>query len=828
VTVPAVDQPVVPGEVSLGGKRYWVEGGVVRERKATQFAPPIRTGNPERSDQQFRSEVIWDDLTGGIGVINMDERQTPDRFSDSSLNTLIKGYWTLPPKVRTIALPAALTSAANVHRFAGAVSHDGYVYTMADQVPVRVGNLASPTVEYYDSAGSAWATSGGTVYVHTDYLSADPVVWKGDVWFPCGFESTGSLLRYDVSAQTFSAVVDSSAAKIPAVRLAVFDEDLYIVKYDGSVYTTNDNATTVTLTARGSVDTFSVLNGLVPHRNFAGDPAPWLASEGRLVMHDPAAGKVYPVGIDFPDKNPNNGRGLTVWDGDVWFGKGANVHQVVNGARIVRGPNVGDGLLKEMQGHVLDIDPSFDNYLVYAISGGQTHRTSSIMAYNRKGHHVLVKSAPSAGTGGTDDFTRADSALTMDGTGKTWAEGPGTWGITGNKAYCVTSAGTKNQAVASGKSLSGDYVGTNQSVQVTLSTNATGAQVIFRSDGNGATGTYYAIETYSAGYQLVRYVAGTPTVLQKMPTTAASGDVIKVDAYGYSYAVYVNGTLLHRGSLPALHHSMIFGGIGTNGTTTPRFDDFSITSLTQPTEFVHYHASNQSDVPGVLLFNGGANTATQGTLLQYVKLFDTTDNPNQFLSTDYESSGSVTLPWFDAGLGEVQKTGLSVQIRTLDCSATETVTVSYALDDSTSFTTLYKSDGTQSAITSDGVTTLYFDADQLGTYFYKVRLKVALASGSASLSPKVVFVKITYVRELDTLYAYDFFLDLSRPQPDGRPPLAAIADLRADVANRKLVKFAYNPGQSDDTKTCLILNYAGPMTTGPERAMKAQLALAEV
>ena len=40
-----------------------------------------------------------------------------------------------------------------------------------------------------------------------------------------------------------------------------------------------------------------------------------------------------------------------------------------------------------------------------------------------------------------------------------------------------------------------------------------------------------------------------------------------------------------------------------------------------------------------------------------------------------ESSGSVTLPWFDGGLADVQKTGLNVQIRTLNCSATETVTV---------------------------------------------------------------------------------------------------------------------------------------------------------
>lgn len=825
MTRPTVIKPLTPQEVFLGSNRYLLAPGTTVQRtKMTQVAAALRTGDATHADDQIASSVIWSDLTGGIGVINMNVQQSPDRFADSTLNTMVKDYWTLPPKVHTISIPSAVGAAKNLTRLVGAVSHRGYVYTMFDRTPLRISNLSDPKAEYYDSVGLAWVTSGGTVYATTDMLESNPVVWKSAIWFPCGGGASGVLLRYDVAAQTFSKVT-AAAAEIPAKRLAVFDEDLYILKYDGTIHSVDTDGTAVTLVARGSVDTFERLNGLVVARNLANDPAPFITTEGRVLTHDYFAGKTYPAGIDFNNKDPLNGSGAAVWDGDIWFGKDANLHQVTSGSRVVRGPNTGDGLVKEMQGHVSDTDASMDNYLIYCVSGGQTHRTSSIMAYNRRGHHVLVKSVPTSGTVGSDDFIRADSAVTM---GASWIQTPGTWGIASNKAYCAVSAGTLNQALTTGRTLGGSMVGANQSVQVVLSTNPVGTQVIFRSDGLGAAATYYAVQTTAAGYRLVSYAAGTPTTLHNVVCTPANGDILWIDAFETSFSLYVNSALLHQGTLPTFYPSNIYAGLGTVSITTPRFGTFVLYSLTEPTRFVHYHASDQNDTPGILLFNGGTNTATQVTNLQYVKLFDLTDNASQFISSDFESSGYLYLPWFDAGLADVSKTAITVQVRTLNCTATEKVTVSYALNDSTSFTQMKDSTGASASITSNGLTTLYFDADRLGTAFYKIRLYFTLASGSATLSPVVVFAKLRYLREFDVLYSYNFTLDLTQNQPGNRTPYTAIQELDTLAESKLLTQFAPHSGRSDDTKDVLVTTYSGPTGQANDWKGKVQMTVLEV
>src|SRR3990167_6104984 len=97
MVLPTVIPPLDELTIFLGSNRYRVVSPVHR-LKVTQPAPPIRTGPPTRQTDQVASSVIWEDLTGGLGVINMDEAESPDRFSDSDAWTLTKNYWTLPPK----------------------------------------------------------------------------------------------------------------------------------------------------------------------------------------------------------------------------------------------------------------------------------------------------------------------------------------------------------------------------------------------------------------------------------------------------------------------------------------------------------------------------------------------------------------------------------------------------------------------------------------------------------------------------------------------------------------------------------------------------------
>src|SRR3990167_1524995 len=101
MALPTVIPPLDELTIFLGSNRYRVVSPVHR-LKVTQPAPPIRLGQPTRQNDQVASSVIWEDLTGGLGVINMDEAESPDRFSDSDAWTLTKNLWTLPLKMNQI------------------------------------------------------------------------------------------------------------------------------------------------------------------------------------------------------------------------------------------------------------------------------------------------------------------------------------------------------------------------------------------------------------------------------------------------------------------------------------------------------------------------------------------------------------------------------------------------------------------------------------------------------------------------------------------------------------------------------------------------------
>jgi hypothetical protein len=237
--------------------------------------------------------------------------------------------------------------------------------------------------------------------------------------------------------------------------------------------------------------------------------------------------------------------------------------------------------------------------------------------------------------------------------------------------------------------------------------------------------------------------------------------------------------------------------------------------------FCHSVASSAVATPGVVLFN-------EGTALKYIKLFDTTDNPYQFRNPEYELTGELIKPWFDGGLAEVEKVAHSFQIRTSNCNSTDKVTVYYSLNEGSTWTQFYNANGLAEEITTNGAHVLYYDDRRHGTKFYSMHIKTVLESGSDASSPKVLFEKIRYLRELPTLYAYDFRLNLDGVQPDGRTASQAIQDLDRAVESRLLGDFAYHSGRATDSKIVVILNYSGPTGSATDRGGFATLSVVEL
>lgn len=824
MAVPATIQPLAPNQISLNGQRYTTVGPVVKT-KATQFSPPQRTGSPDRGDQQFASEVVWDDLTGGLGVQDMNEQEFPDRFSESSLFTMIKKRWMLPPRRRQATVNGAAFSA----NIAGMVTYAGQTYvvggTTVKRIPVLYGadstSHLTHALRYYTpntGVGGSWGTAGSE-YPLPAAATGPPILWKGNIWIPCGSQ----LVRYNVGSTRFDTVTNASGGgAIPAQLLAVFDEDLYILQNTGAVVSTDDNATSVTLVARGGVDTFEQLNGLTIHRNAAGEPTPFITTERDLLAHEYWTAKVHRTGIRFSDGDLNNGKGLATWDGSLWLCRGLNVYQILE-VRLVRGPNTGDGMSRDHQGYCVALEPSFDNFLVAAVDGGTytPRQIPSVLAYNRKGWHTLVRGTDRpAASGHADAFTRADSSSAIGGSG--WTVVAGTWGISSNKAYRSASTG-HDLVIRSGTGISNGVI-TAVVDQSGSPTYAIDRRIIFRySDIDN----YLYVRAYAASaiapYALAlrRRQAGVEADLSTTAPLFTNGGTISVVFNGSTIDVHMNGLLVINAT-STFNQSADSHGLGAGSTDLAgRWDDFDLYTNQNRFTALGYAPSGRITNPGTLFFN-------DGTVLEYIFLYDTTDNPNQWVFKDFESSGQLVLPWFDANLSEVQKTFVSVQIRTLDCTANRTVKVYFASDDGTTWTQMYDETGATKTITADGATTLFFDTDRLGSKYFKLRLRVDLETDDTTISPKVLFAKVRYLKELDVLYSYTLQVNLSAHQPDQVTAAQARANLDTAVELKTLVPFAYHGGESGDTKYVLISGYTGPTGAGPDETGSAYLTLIEV
>lgn len=805
MALPAQPQPLTEGQATLAGKIYKIAERV-QERKITQVAAATRTGDAERSDQQYASEVIWDDQTGGSGVHDMDEREAPDRHYLSTMNTLSDGNWRNLPKRVNLTI-----SGVDPLNWAGAAELSGYTYIVGDTRVKRISTTTS-TVEYYSTATSAWVSSGGVEYALPGNATSYPIVWKGNLYVPCG---TSGIARYNASAVTWSTIA------VDAKMFWIFDEDLVRLSTLGACSSTDDTLPTTEWVGRGTIDTFRALKTALPHRNLAGEPAVWVMTDRGWLIHDYFAGRFYPSGLTFFDGDDSDSAAVT-WDGDLYYGKDSNVHQVVNGARVVRGPAIGQGPAEEWRGNLVDFEPSFDNFLLAAFDGGGMN-FSSVQAYNRKGWHMISVGVNTAlydtPTRLRDNFNRADSTTSLGtashevaetgvSASNVWTAHSGTWGVSEQAGYLVSNGGGTNLAATL---LAGNVARHNDaSTSVTLRTNASGARLLARYVDSS---NYLYVENTGTGYKLGSVLAGVNTNLATYSCTPLDNDRLCATVLGTGVSVYLNGVEILTGTDANFSTTAFRFGIGSTSTTTPRFDDFSITASKYRLDFIHRTTVTTQRIPRLYMGMSVAGTS----FLQYIEFADPTakDDYKQALTALFSA---IWLPRFDGGLADVTKTGLSVVIGLQDNPpGTLNTRIYYALDNSETFVETYDSAGSQSAISTGGLTTRYLSADKDGTYFKNIRLKIINTQSGSSVNPRISFIKLRYLREFETLYGHDVNFDLTGVQPDGRTALQAYYDLLDVVEGRKLVKLSYRSGETVDDKSVLPSVYGAQLSTGSDK-----------
>ena len=194
----------------------------------------------------------------------------------------------------------------------------------------------------------------------------------------------------------------------------------------------------------------------------------------------------------------------------------------------------------------------------------------------------------------------------------------------------------------------------------------------------------------------------------------------------------------------------------------------------------------------------------QNQLVFHMRLPQTIINPVYVTDLPYAASGVHETPDFTGGQSEVDKLAVRLRVEVAGTSSTETVIMAFALNGSSSFTTLtntHSSDVNSSGeITSDGVNTYFFSAltTPQGTAFRSIRFKVTCARGSTTTStPDVLRIDFEWRKKLPALWGHQMTVDLSKNFSD-QTREQMFENLRIAAENNVLSRFTFRDRDADD------------------------------
>ena len=199
-------------------------------------------------------------------------------------------------------------------------------------------------------------------------------------------------------------------------------------------------------------------------------------------------------------------------------------------------------------------------------------------------------------------------------------------------------------------------------------------------------------------------------------------------------------------------------------------------------------------------------------------------NPAQLNNYEYALSATHETPWFDAQQTEVDKSALRLKIETSGCSSTETVTVYYYTDYSTTEVQA------GSAITSNGTTTYSFGSGA-GTEFRAIKFKLALVRASGSdnqkKTPDVISLTLEYRKKMEAKWGHTVELDLNNAYK-GNSPKELRENLVTAIETVNLVEFTYRDDDGGDRNYYVDVSSAtGIEYTGHDERGSSRITLVE-
>ena len=216
-------------------------------------------------------------------------------------------------------------------------------------------------------------------------------------------------------------------------------------------------------------------------------------------------------------------------------------------------------------------------------------------------------------------------------------------------------------------------------------------------------------------------------------------------------------------------------------------------------------------------------------------------NPVYVTSLPYAASGGHETPDFTGWQSEVNKLAVRLRVEVSGTSSTETITMAFALNGSSTFTTMTSDHSSEvsssGTITSDGVVTYYFSGASTpqGTEFRSIRFKASLARGTnTTLTPDILRIDFEWRKKLPALWGHQMTVDLSQ-EVSGQSREKMFENLRIAAENNVLSRFTFRNRDADDADNSNpwvyyvdVIGFEAVESTGNVWAGDFNLVVAEV
>jgi hypothetical protein len=200
-------------------------------------------------------------------------------------------------------------------------------------------------------------------------------------------------------------------------------------------------------------------------------------------------------------------------------------------------------------------------------------------------------------------------------------------------------------------------------------------------------------------------------------------------------------------------------------------------------------------------------------------------NPSEVTTFAYAASADHQTPWFDAGQSEVDKLALNLFVECDQMTVNETLTISYALNYSSSYTQL-------GVISTDGITIYRFpdSVTPTGTAFRAIRFRVQGVRGSTTTrTPDMINLTLEFRKKLPSRWGWAVELDISQEYKGNTPDQQRTAIITA-AESATLVQFTHRDAQNADSIVPTyvdVQNVEGLEQTGQDFRGRVRLMLVE-